>query len=240
MSKNKVLLIGLPVLIALVLSGVLSLAPLMANAQEAESHDQEESHEMHEDAEKIEQMEQLIAVLQQLIALLTAQASGETDHVHDDSHEHVDDSHAVDELEISVEVHGDRTHIHVHEPGEDEVKFFLDDLDVTEEDAIIEAIALEVDLSEDDVRAAATFPGDEMSDEDHGHADESEESDESEDHDMDDSEDEHEDDTEGIHIMSDGTVMLGNGEEVPDATITDDGMIMLADGELVEPEFDLR
>ena len=40
--------------------------------------------------------------------------------------------------------------------------------------------------------------------------------------------------------MPNGDVMLGNGEVLSDATITDDGMIMLENGDLVEPEFDLR
>lgn len=47
-------------------------------------------------------------------------------------------------------------------------------------------------------------------------------------------------DLSGIHIMADGTVMLGSGEEVHDATVNDEGMIVLSDGRVIEPVSDLR
>lgn len=45
---------------------------------------------------------------------------------------------------------------------------------------------------------------------------------------------------EGIHIMADGSVMLGTGETLADATVTTEGMIELGSGELVEPVMDMR
>jgi hypothetical protein len=45
---------------------------------------------------------------------------------------------------------------------------------------------------------------------------------------------------DGIHIMENGMVMLGNGEMVEGATLTRNGKIMLANGDIVEPVMDLR
>jgi hypothetical protein len=45
---------------------------------------------------------------------------------------------------------------------------------------------------------------------------------------------------EGIHIMEDGTVMLGNGEMAEGASVTADGMIQLSNGDIVSPFMDLR
>jgi len=58
-------------------------------------------------------------------------------------------------------------------------------------------------------------------------------------------EDEHMDDMameslEGIHIMSDGSVMLGNGDALHDASVTADGKIKLGSGRIVEPMMDMR
>lgn len=55
-----------------------------------------------------------------------------------------------------------------------------------------------------------------------------------------DSEVQNEDRYKGIHIMSDGTVMLGNGEVLEDATVTSEGMIELSDGTEIKPVMDLR
>lgn len=44
----------------------------------------------------------------------------------------------------------------------------------------------------------------------------------------------------GIHIMADGSVMLGDGNIVDDANVNDDGNIVLEDGIVVEPVLDLR
>lgn len=52
--------------------------------------------------------------------------------------------------------------------------------------------------------------------------------------------DDHDMDLSGIHIMADGSVMLGNGEVLHDATVNDEGMIVLADGTEVEPVMDMR
>jgi len=207
-------------LMALIVSILLlfAVAVFPASADHEDEHDDSMTHDemMHdESASDVATMEALIKVLQQLITLLTEQVE-----MGGDMHMEHDHSAMTDTLSISVEEHDGRTHIHVNEPGKDEVKFFLDDLAISEEDAIIDAIVAETGLPEDDVAVAASFPSD-----------------------ADDSEHEHEDDEmdiDGIHIMSDGTVMLGSGEVIDDATVTDDGMIMLADGDLVEPEFDLR
>lgn len=201
-----------------------------------EMHDEEVSHDDHEaehsdDEARIEQMKQVVALLTQLVALLTQQNEVAMAHNHDDgTHEHEDeheDEHGdeVEPLEVRVELHSDRTHVHVVEDGVETHSFFLDDLAVTQEDEIIAAIAEETGLSEHDIEAVVTFP-----------------SDKDEHEDEDEHEDDHDEDTDldGIHIMGDGTVMLGNGEVVEDATVTEDGMIMLANGEMVEPEFDLR
>jgi len=47
-------------------------------------------------------------------------------------------------------------------------------------------------------------------------------------------------DLSGIHIMPDGSVMLGNGETLNDALVTEDNMIELGDGRIVKPAMDLR
>ena len=47
-------------------------------------------------------------------------------------------------------------------------------------------------------------------------------------------------DVSGIHIMSDGKVMWGNGTAVVGATITADGKVKLSDGRIITPAFDLR
>jgi len=47
-------------------------------------------------------------------------------------------------------------------------------------------------------------------------------------------------DMSGIHIMADGSVMLGNGEVVSDAVVTSDGLIEMPDGQVVEPMMDMR
>ncbi len=235
------------IIAATMLFGILAVIPLSTHAHDGEDHSEEV---MSEDAQ-IEQMMALIALLQELLEMLIEQHGGDMsdmhdDHDHADDHDHDemhdemededDDSHDYTELYISVEEHGGVTHIHVYEPGMDEAKFFLEGIALTETDAIITAIAEETGLTEEEVEAAADF-----------HDDEEDEMDD--DHDHDEMEDEHEDDHdehgdddeyEGIHIMSDGTIMLGNGDVVEGATITDDGMIELEDGTLLEPEFDLR
>lgn len=47
-------------------------------------------------------------------------------------------------------------------------------------------------------------------------------------------------DLTGIHIMPDGSVMLGNGETLGDASVNDEGMIILNDGRVIKPLMDLR
>jgi len=45
---------------------------------------------------------------------------------------------------------------------------------------------------------------------------------------------------EGIHIMADGSVMLGTGETITTATVNADGMIVWEDGTLIKPLMDMR
>ena len=47
-------------------------------------------------------------------------------------------------------------------------------------------------------------------------------------------------DLKGIHIMPDGVVMLGSGESLPDASVTESGDIRLSDGRIVTPALDMR
>lgn len=194
--------------------GVVLTTPIIANAHDGEVH-------LDADATDIEKMVALIELLEQLVELLEqkAEATNMDATVHHET-----------ELEISAEAHGGVTHIHVYEHGKQTDAFFLEAITLEQETEIITAVAERAGYSEAEVEAAITFPVDE-----HAHDDESEE----EEH----ANEEHEDeemDLEGIHIMSDDTVMLGSGEVVADATVTTDGMIMLADGTMVEPEMDLR
>lgn len=180
---------------------VLSVLPVSAQETEMDMH---EDHDMTTmsmgDSGSIEQMQTLVALLQQLIGLLTQQIEMGGMEVHMD--DHADSG----ELAISVEVHQGRTHIHVDEPGEDAVTFFLDGVDADDEDAVIAGVVKNTDLTEDQVSDAISF----------------------------------ETDLSGIHIMADGSVMLGDGDILEGATVTEDGMIMLPDGDLVEPVMDMR
>lgn len=45
---------------------------------------------------------------------------------------------------------------------------------------------------------------------------------------------------DGIHIMADGTVMLGTGEVVETARVDENGMIIWQDGRVIKPLMDLR
>ncbi len=206
------------IMLALLLSG-LTLSASVASAHNGEDHSDEHAEEMTPQV-KIAMMEEMVKLLQEVVELLEEKAAlhAGVAHGHDESN-----THTLATLSISVEEHGGRTHIHVNEPGKEEVTFFLDDIAIEDEDEVIAAIAEETGLSEAEVEAAATFP------EHH---------------------DEHEDEVheshagmeglDGIHIMADGTIMLGNGAVVTDATINDDDMIVLGDGTLVEPEIDMR
>ena len=205
--------------LAIIFAFGLSFTPALADHPE---HDHSADMHMDDEAEKIEMMESIIALLTQLVAILSEQAGAEvhdhSSHDHDEAeHDHMDDEET---LAIWVELHTDETHVHVVEDGEEE-SFFVD-YDISEEEEIIEEISNQTDLSVEEIEAVIEFNTEE--DEHHHDA-----------HDHDD-----EIDLDGIHIMPNGDVMLGNGEVLSDATITDDGMIMLENGDLVEPEFDLR
>lgn len=161
-------------------------------------------------------MHELVEVLQQLIALLQQQVEMQGGMAHDDEHDTHDEA-----LRISVEEHGGTTHVHVYVDGVETSSFFLEDIVLSDHDAAIAAIAEREGLTEAEVEAAAEFAAHE----------------ETEHHEA----DSHGDmDLSGIHIMGDGTVMLGNGEALDDATVNDEGMIVLGDGTVVEPEHDLR
>ncbi len=47
-------------------------------------------------------------------------------------------------------------------------------------------------------------------------------------------------DLSGVHIMADGSVMLGDGTTISDATVNSAGMIVLPDGTEVKPMMDMR
>lgn len=213
------------VLALLLAFGFVALTPAYANSE----HDEEEEHATmthdSEEAAKIEKMKELIAALTQLIKLLQQQAGVEHDSEGSDHHDADANAADHDELAVWIELHSNQTHAHVKEPGKDEDSFILENILYTEKDEVISAIAMKTGLSEHDIEEVIVFPTGEVNE--HGDSTHDDE------HDAD-------DDLAGIHIMGDGTVMLGNGDEVHDATVTEDGMIMLSDGTLVEPKFDLR
>ena len=195
----------IPSAIALALALSFSVMPVLAH--DGEDHGDDASSEVEQ---KRELLIQIIQLLQQIIA-----ERGSAAMMTHDEHTHTEIDGSA-ELLISVEVHDGRVHVHVDQLGKEEVSFFLDDYEISDEAGIITAIALETGFSEAEITEAAIFPeADEM-------------------------EHEHDDDLAGIHIMSDGTVMLGNGDVVEGATVTADGKIMLADGDIVEPEMDMR
>jgi hypothetical protein len=216
-------------LTSLLLTLMLSLAAFAVIAAPAyangDDHDHDHGLEVAMDnAAEIAQMKALIALLTQLLEVMQKQASmgaAMSDKAHDHSeHDHSSHGHehsSDDELAITVETHADETHVHIYVGGEETDSFFIE-ADISDEEAVYDAIVAETDLDRDDVVAAAEFATDEHED----------------DHDDD------EMDLDGIHIMGDGTVMLGDGTVVDDATVNDEGMIVLSDGTEVEPEFDLR
>ena len=181
------------------------------------------------DTAQIAQMQALIELLLELLEKLQNEKGMDTamSHIDDDhGHSHDHGHGASDELQIWVELHSNETHVHVIEPGEDEDSFFLD-IEYTDEDAIIDAVADETGLSVDEVADAIVFPTGEVN----------ERGDTVHEHDGDGYSEE---ELEGIHIMGNGDVMLGDGTVLPDASIMDDGMIQLSDGTIVTPKFDLR
>jgi hypothetical protein len=144
-----------------------------------------------------------------------------------------------DTLAVWIEIHSNKTHAHVQEPGKDLVSFFLEDLTYSDEEGIVKAIAEQTGLSVADIEAVITYPSGEV--DEHGDSVDSEDGDaHMHEEDADDEHSDHADDIDGIHIMADGTVMNGDGTVLAGATVTSDGMIKLADGDIVEPEFDLR
>lgn len=203
------------IMLALLLSGVLWSASV-ASAHD-DDHDHDEKEEMTP-ATKIAMMEEMVKLLQEVVALLQVKATMHAGalHGHDESNKHT-----LSTMTISVEEHNDVTHVHVNEAGKPANNFFLEDIALSERDAIIAAIAEKIDMTEAEVKAIATFKADvhtEVAGESHAGMD----------------------GLAGIHIMADGSVMLGNGAVVSDATITDDDMIKLGDGTLVEPTADMR
>ncbi|MFT5036932.1 MAG: hypothetical protein ACI9VM_000502 [Candidatus Azotimanducaceae bacterium] len=223
-----------------------TVAALPAFAEtDHDEHDEMVSHAAtgasdHDEHERVEKMQALIVLLQQLLVILSQTDMSDVDAHTDDHAEHAHDTDDSDDLAIWIEIHSFNTHVHVQEPDSALDTFFLDDLEYTEEDAIVTAIAERTGLSEHAIEEAITFPTGEV-DEDGDSVAESDEHDDA--HEEETEEDEHhtdEVDLDGIHIMADGTIMLGTGVALTDATLTNDGMIMLADGDTIEPEFDLR
>lgn len=171
-------------------------------------------------------LQQLITALSQLVDLLKqkAELSGHAVAVAD--HHHHDDTGEQDTLKIWIEVHSYMPHAHVQRPGEDLDEFFLDGVSYTDHEAMIKAIADKTEFTETQIRDIITFPeGDLDAKGDSVDADEDEAESE---------------DVSGIHIMGDGTIMWGDGDEVAGATITADGKVQLSDGRIIEPKFDLR
>ena len=107
----------------------------------------------------------------------------------------------------------------------------LEDISYTDEDAVIAAIATRTGLSVHDIEHVIVFPSGEVDE----HGDSAHEDDHDDEHDGYTAEE-----IAGMHIMANGDIMLGSGEEVHGATITADGKIKLEDGTIVTPAFDLR
>ena len=211
------------VLALLLAFGFVALTPAYANSEHDEKEKPATMTHDSEEAEKIEKMKILVGLLTQLVELLQKRAGIENDSEEGDHHDSSASVADHDELAVWIELHSNQTHAHVKEPNKEEDSFILEDIHYTDEDEVISAIATKTGLSEHDIEEVIVFPTGEVNEDgDTTH------------------EDDHDADLAGIHIMSDGTVMLGNGNEVHDATITADGMIMLSDGTLLEPKFDLR
>lgn len=191
-------------------------------------------------ASDVATMKVLIQLLTQLLAALQEKAEiqkMDMGHVHDDSHEHEDDEHDDDHHEmddvdytISVEEHQGRTHIHVNYKTGEQDMFFIE-VDINDREAVYDAIVAQTELDRGDVVKTAIFAADRAAnlDDDHEHNDDTTEGSHAGMEGLD-----------GIHIMADGTIMLGNGEALTDATISDEDMIILGDGTEVDPVMDLR
>lgn len=227
----------------LILVSTLFLSLFLAVAYTAHAHGDEDhsvtSHmesDIHDefavedgDTPRVIQMKMMLTLLTQLVALLSEQV--ETTHAdHDDHHDDSHDDGDMEDLVVWIEIHSNETHAHVQEPGKELETFFLEDLEYTEEEAIVNTIAERTGISAHEIEAVITFPSGEV--DENGDSMDEEEEDHNHDHE--------EVSLDGLHIMADGTIMLGSGEELEGATITEDGNIMLEDGDVVEPEFDLR
>ncbi len=177
---------------------------------------------------QLARMQQLITVLTQLIDLLEQKAALSGDAVADmHVHHHDETDHGTaEELKIWVEVHSYKPHAHVQRPGKELEEFFLEGVSYTDKAAVAKAIAEKTEFSEAEVAAILTLPEGELN-----------EKGDSVDEDAATSAAE---DVSGIHIMSDGMIMWGDGDEVEGATITADGKVKLSDGRIIEPKFDLR
>ncbi len=222
--KLQITLTVLFVTLTMLLSvSAVTLIPNLVSAHDGQDHGLETAMD---NAAEIAQMKALIALLQELLVALQAKAEmgSAMSETHSHSHMH-DDSESESELAITVELHGGNTHVHVYNTDGTTDTFFVE-VAISDEGGVFAAIAAETGLDLSDITAATTFEVEEEHDHDHGS----------------DSEGSHADmdGLDGIHIMADGTVMLGNGDEVDDATIDDEGMIMLGDGTVVEPVMDMR
>jgi hypothetical protein len=200
-----------------------SLTSVYANEA---GHDDEEETSMvtadSNDTPQIVKMKQVISILKQLIELYKQKAALSSGEVAETSHH---DEEETDELKIWVEVHSYKTHAHVQRPNATVEAFVFEDIEYTDEDAVIEALAEKTGFSVHDIEEIITFPEGELN----AKGDSVEEAEEGA-----------EEDVTGIHIMSDGKIMWGNGTEVHGATLTTDGKVKLSDGRIITPKFDLR
>jgi hypothetical protein len=199
-----------------------------------EDHSEDGSKSMatkdNHDSEKILKMKQTIALLTQIIDLLKkkaeleGKASVQSDH-HSQSVTSPHDAAVSDKLKVWVEVHSYKTHAHVQHAGKIAESFVVEGIAYTDEDKVIEAIAKKTGLSAHIIETTITFPEGKLNEKGDSVAEHDEDTDK---------------DTSGIHIMSDGKIMWGNGTEVHGATHTSDKKVKLTDGTIITPAFDLR
>lgn len=222
MTSNITMRLSVFALTLLLAFGV-SLTSVYAN--EAGHGDEEETSVVtvdSNDTPQIAKMKQMIVILTQLVDLLKKKAELSGSGVAEAGHHEEGES---DELKIWVEVHSYKTHAHVQRPNASVEAFVFEDIEYTDEEAVIEALADKTGFSVHDIEEIITFPTGELNEK----GDSVEEAEEGA-----------EEDVTGIHIMSDGKIMWGNGTEVHGATITTDSKVKLSDGRIITPKFDLR
>lgn len=174
---------------AILIAGVLMLAPLsLALAHAGEEHETKAEEVAHEAKTAREmsmgEMEQMISLLRQLIALIVeqkrvaalpavaapaAKADAEMELHHDEHAKDSDDDHADEDahdddaaeaaekkLVIEVEAHFGKTHVHVRYVDKPESMFFVEAA-LTDEAALVAAIAAKTGFTSDEVKAALKY-----------------------------------------------------------------------------------